>query len=127
MAIVTKVNGNMGAAADAQFFGGSKIAFFAIVVKNGSGTAIDLRTELDTGETVEALYQAIALKGTPVLIQVEDDTSGQVSVGVEQNGAGWSAADLQVAIRALGASVGANTKDVSGSTVTGLGFKLATA
>lgn len=125
MAIVTKVNGNMGVVADAQFFGGSKIAFFGIVVKNGSGTAIDIRNELDTGESVEAIYQAIAVKGTPVLMQIENDTSGQISVGVEQNGAGWTYGDLQTAIRALGASVGTNTKDVSGTTVTDLGLKLA--
>lgn len=127
MAIVTKVNGNMGVVADAQFFGGSKLAFFGIVVKNGSGTAIDLRTELDAGETVEAVYQAIAAKATPVLIQVENASSGMISVGIEQNGAGWTASDLQAAIVALGASVGANTKDVTGTTVTDVGFKLAVA
>ena len=59
-------------------------------------------------------------------MQIENDTSGQISVMLEANGGGWTAATLQTAIRALGASVGANTVDVTGTTVTDTGLKLAT-
>jgi hypothetical protein len=37
----------------------------------------------------------------------------------------WTAATLQATIRALGTSVGTNGKDVSLSTVTDVGYKLA--
>lgn len=125
MAGVTKVNGDMGTAGDAQFFGGSKLAFFGMVVKNVSGTAVDMSGEGGVGEAWEAIYKALATISTPVLFQYENASSGAASWGIEQNGAGWTAATIQTAIRALGTAVGANNVDVSGTTVTGVGFKLA--
>lgn len=123
MAGVTKVNGDMGAAGEAQFFGGSKIAFFGMIIKNVSATAQDMSAEGGVGEAWEIIYKTIATKGTPVLFQYENASNGVASWGIEQNGAGWTAADLQTAIRALGT---ANSIDVSGTTVTGTpGFKLA--
>jgi hypothetical protein len=127
MAGVVKVNGDMGIAGDAQFFGGSKIAFFGMVVKNGSAQAVDMSGEGGVNEAWEAIYKAIAVKGTPVLFQYEAGSSGVASWGIELNGAGWTASDLQTAVRALGTAVGANSVDVSGTTVTNLGFKLAAA
>jgi hypothetical protein len=125
MAGVTKVNGDMGVANDPQFFGGSKIAFFGMIVKNGSNQAVDMSGEGGVSEAWEAIYKAISLKATPVLFQYESGSSGVASWGIEQNGAGWTAGDLQTAIRALGSSVGANLVDVSLTTVTDVGFKLA--
>lgn len=125
MAGVIKVNGDMGLAGDAQFFGGSKIAFYGMIVKNGSAQAVDMSGEGGVNEAWEAIYKAISLKATPVLFQYQSGSSGVASWGVEQNGAGWSAGDLQTAIRALGTAVGANSVDVSGTTVTDVGFKLA--
>lgn len=125
MAGVTKVNGNMGVAGEAQFFGGSKIAFFGMIVKNGSAQAVDMSGQGDVNEAWEAIYKAISVKGTPVLFQYENASSGVASWGVEQNGAGWTANDLQTAIRALGTAVGAGNIDVSGTTVSDVGFKLA--
>jgi hypothetical protein len=122
MAGVTKVNGDMGVAGDTQFFGGSKIEFFGMIVKNVSGTAQNMSGEGGVNEAWEAIYKVIATKGTPVLFQYESGSSGVASWGVEQSGAGWIAADLQTAIRALGT---ANSIDVSGTTVTDVGFKLA--
>jgi len=122
MAGVVKVNGDMGVAGDAQFFGGSKIAFFGMIVKNGSGTAIDMSNEGGVDGAWEAIYKAISTKATPVLFQWESGSSGVASWGIEQNGAGWTAADLETAIRALGTVSGV---DVSGTTVTNVGFKLA--
>jgi hypothetical protein len=115
----------MGASAVANFFGGSKIAFFGMIVKNGSGTAINMSGEGGVSEAWEAIYNAISTKATPVLFQYEAGSSGVASWGIEMDGAGWTAADLQTAIRALGATVGANSVDVSGTTVTNVGFKLA--
>jgi hypothetical protein len=125
MAGVTKVNGDMGAAGEANFFGGSKIAYFGMIVKNGSAQAVDMSAEGGVNEAWEAIYKAIATNATPVLFQYQNASSGIASWGIEQNGAGWTAADLQTAIRALGTTVGANSVDVSGTTVTNVGFKLA--
>lgn len=134
MAGVVKVNGDMGASAVANFFGGSKIAFFGMIVKNGSGTAVDMSAEGGVNEAWEAIYKAISTKATPVLFQYEAGSTGVASWGIEMNGAGWlpstdpvltAAEVLQAAIRALGAAVGANSVDVSGTTVSNVGFKLA--
>jgi hypothetical protein len=127
MAELTRVNGDMGTAGDAQFFGGSKIAFFGMIVKNGSGEAVDMSGEGGVNEAWEGIYKAISAQATPVLFQYESGSSGAASWGIELNGAGWTAATLQTAIRALGADVGANSVDVSGTTVTDVGFKLAVA
>jgi len=40
-------------------------------------------------------------------------------------GSNWTGATLQTAIRALGATVGGNSKDVTGTLVTDTGMKLA--
>ena len=133
MAEVTRVNGDVlsgvnqnTAAGELVSFSGSQPAAFAIVVANGSGTAADIRTEGQTGESIEAILFEILTKATITYMQIENDTSGQISVMLEANGGGWTASTLQTAIRALGATVGANSVDVSGSTVTDTGLKLAT-
>lgn len=125
MAGVTKVNGDMGAAGVANFFGGSKIAFFGMVVQNNSEVAVDMSGEGGVGGAWEEIYKLIATKGTPVLFQYENASNGVASWGIEQNGAGWTRADLETALRGLGTAVGANNVDVSLSVVTDTGFKLA--
>lgn len=133
MAEVTRVNGDVlsgvnqnTAAGELVSFSGSQPAAFAIVVANGSGTAADIRTEGQTGEAIEAILFEILTKATITYMQIENDTSGQISVMLEANGGGWTASTLQTAIRALGATVGANSVDVTGTTVTDTGLKLAT-
>lgn len=133
MAEVTRVNGDVlsgvnqnTAVGELVSFGGSQPAAFAIVVANGSGTAQDIRTEGQTGESIEAILFEVLTKATITYMQVENDTSGQISVMLEANGGGWTAASMQTAIRALGATVGANNVDVSGTTVTDTGLKIAT-
>jgi len=115
---------------------GRSCKFFGIVVYNASGasegSAIDLRNELDPNETVEKILRAIQQStvsstnygGEILAYQVEGDTSGQISVMVA--GSNWDSSNLQTAIRALGTTVGANSKDVSGTVVTDTGLKLAT-
>lgn len=111
---------------------GRSASFLAIIVANGSGTAQDLQAEVDTGDSVEKIIQTIQSAtvsstnygGEVLAYQVEDDSTGQISVMVA--GSNWTASAMQTAVRALGTSVGNNTIDVSGSTVTDVGLKLAT-
>lgn len=103
---------------------GPQLDFFKVIATNGSAEAVDLSNELDPRESVEAILRAIQVKGNVEMYQVEGDATGQVSVAVYPAGA-WTAATLQAALRALGASVGANTVDLSGTTVADGGFKLA--
>ena len=132
MAEITRVNGSVLSGVNINddvgnlvSLGGSQPVAFGIQVQNGSQTNIDLQAETGAGEAIEAVLFAILQRATIMYFQVEDDTSGQISVMLENNGGGWTAATLQTAIRALGASVGVNTVDVTGTDVTDLGLKLA--
>ena len=107
--------------------------FVAIVIKNGSSEAIDISNEMDVGESVEAVLRVCAENASILGYQVEA-SGGQISVMLEgphtqstYGTAGTSsfASDLQTRVRALGTAVGANSIDVSGSTVTNVAFKLA--
>ena len=114
---------------------GRSAKFFAIVVYNASGAGgagnIDLQNELDSGESVEAILKAVASSvvsdvqygGEILAYQVQDDANGQVSVMVA--GSNWTNTAMQTAIRALGATVGGNSVDVTGTLVTDTGMKLA--
>lgn len=97
--------------------------YFKIIIQDVSGDVNDLRPELGTGEVVEAVIKEINSKANVEAYQVEGDTTGQISVQIYPQGA-WTNSTLQTAIRALGTSVGGNTMDVSGSTVTDPGFEL---
>ena len=131
MADVTRVNGNAkahGSAAGAisadelVILNGPELDFFKIIVQDVSGDVADIRNELDAAESVVAIMQAIETKGNVEMYQVEGDTTGQISVAVYPAGA-WTTSTLQTAIRALGAAVGGNSVDVSGSTVTSSGLE----
>lgn len=116
--------------------------FVNIAVKNGSSEAINLMNEFDTNttsglpESVEAILKVVADNASILGYAVSYTGSyNNLSVMVEgphtQSTYGASAnlsysADLQARIQALGTAVGANSIDVSGSTVTDIGFKLAT-
>lgn len=132
MADVTRVNGdvlsgvNVNTAVGALVsLGGSQPVAYGIVVRNVSATAIDISAEANANEAIEKIMQVIARSATPLYYQVQSGASGQISVMLEANGGGWTAATLQTAIRALGTTVGANNIDVSGTVVTDVGFKLA--
>ena len=131
MADVTRVNGNAkahGSAAGAisadelVILNGPELDFFKIIVQDVSGDVADIRNELDAAESVVAIMQTIETKGNVEMYQVEGDTTGQISVAVYPAGA-WTTSTLQTAIRALGAAVGGNSVDVSGSTVTSSGLE----
>ena len=71
MAEVTRVNGDVlsgvnqnTAVGELVSFGGSQPEAYAIVVKNGSGTAQDIRTEGQTGESIEPILFELLTKAT---------------------------------------------------------------
>ena len=100
---------------------GPKLDFFKILIDDGS--AVDLQAEVGTGLAVEAILENIQQTSTVAVYQVEDDTSGQISVGIYPTGA-YTASTLQTSIRTLTAA-GSNSVDCSSSTVADAGFKLA--
>ncbi len=100
---------------------GPKLDFFKILIDDGS--AVDLQAEVGTGLAVEAILENIQQTSTVAVYQVEDDTSGQISVGIYPTGA-YTASTLQTSIRTLTAA-GSNDIDCSGSDVTSGNFKLA--
>ncbi len=131
MADVTRVNGNAKAhgspagaitADELVILNGPVLDFFKIIVTNGSAEVVDITNELDAAESVVTIMQTIETKGNVEMYQVEGDATGQISVAVYPAGA-WTFGTLQTAIRALGGSVGANTVDVSGTTVTTSGLE----
>tara|TARA_R110000868_G_scaffold25269_1_gene98601 strand:+ start:804 stop:1202 length:399 start_codon:yes stop_codon:yes gene_type:complete len=130
MANVTRVNGNAQPqgqsgtiSADALVIAnGPALDFFKVVLQDVSGDLNDLRAELGTNGSVQAILQLLGTTATVEMYQVEGDTTGQISVAVYPQGV-WTTSTLQAAVRALGAAVGANTVDVSGSTVTTSGLE----
>ena len=100
---------------------GPKLDFFKLLINDGS--AVDLQAEVGTGLAVEAILENIQQTSTVAVYQVEDDNSGQISVGIYPTGA-YTASTLQTQIRLLTAA-GTNSVDCSSSAVTTAGFKLA--
>lgn len=91
------------------------------VYKLDTGT-VDIRGEMGVGGAVEAVLKVIATQATIVAYQVENDNSGEMRVMCEATGWG-SAGDLQTAVRALGASVGAGPVDLTSMAVSAVGLK----
>jgi hypothetical protein len=102
---------------------GPKLDFFKLLVINGSSAAQDLQAQVETGLAVEAIMQNIQTIAGVYMYQVEDDTSGQISIATYPTGA-YTAATLQTQIRAL-TTVGSTPINCSLSTVTSGNFKLA--
>ena len=100
---------------------GPKLDFFKLLINDGS--AVDLQAEVGTGLAVEAILRDIQQTSTVAVYQVEDDTSGQISVATYPTGA-YTAATLQTQIRLLTAA-GSNSVDCTSSTVADAGMKLA--
>jgi len=102
---------------------GPKLDFFKIIVENGSNAAQDLQSQVGTGLAVEAILQNIQQIAGVYIYQVEDDSTGQISVATYPTGA-YTTATLQTSIRTLTAA-GSGSIDCSGSDVTSGNFKLA--
>jgi len=131
MADITRVHGNgkahgspVGAisADELVILNDMNMDYFKIIVQDVSGDVADIRNELDVGESVAEILKFIGTKAYVEMYQVEGDTTGQISVAVKGKDA-WTTTTLQAAIRALGAAVGSNSVDVSGSTVTSSGME----
>lgn len=105
--------GTLNGASGAQI--GASLKFYLITVKNGSASAIDLRTEDDAVNEVFELVLRQMSSGI-LAYHAADAATGVISVIVDGVNAPDAAA-LQTAIRAMGTSVGANGVDVSGTTV----------
>lgn len=123
MAEFTRVNGGVGVegvingASGAQL--GQSLAFYNIVVKNVGAAAQDLRPEMAAGiNGGKGLAVEAILRVCPAAIaySVVDDNSGVINLICDGHAAP-SAATLQSTLQALGTSVGTNTMDVSGTTV----------
>lgn len=102
---------------------GPKLDFFKIIVENVSNAAQDLQAQVGTGLAVEAILQEIQQIAGVYIYQVEDDSTGQISVACYPTGA-YTTATLQTAVRTLTAA-GSGSIDCSGSDVTSGNFKLA--
>ena len=131
MADITRVHGNGKAhgspagaisADELVILNDMNMDYFKIIVQDVSGDVADIRNELDVGESVAEILKLIGTKANVEMYQVEGDTTGQISVAVKGADA-WTTTTLHAAIRALGAAVGTNSVDVSGSTVTSSGLE----
>lgn len=92
---------------------GAPIAMFTI------DAGADISAEINPGEAMEAIIETIQLKGTLIAIG-ETAADGIFRVAVENSA--WTAADLQAALQALGATVGSNNYDASGATAADFAF-----
>lgn len=105
-------------------FTGPKLDFFKLIVENASNAAQDLQAQVGTGLAVEEILETINSGSAGVyLYQVEDDTTGQISLGIYPTGA-YTTSTLQAKVRTLTAA-GSGSIDCSGSDVTSGNFKLA--
>ena len=102
---------------------GPKLDFFKIIVENVSNAAQDLQSQVGTGLAVEAIIQNIQQIAGVYIYQVEDDSTGQISIATYPTGA-YTTATLQASVRTLTAA-GSGDIDCSGSDVTSGNFKLA--
>lgn len=122
--------------ADLVQMAGPKLDYFAVIVKNSGAQARDLRNECgnvtDPG-AVQTINQTVQNTATIAFYQVENASSGQISYGLYPNAA-YTATSLQQAIQATGgngniqitnSSGQVRGVDVSGTTATNVGFKLA--
>ena len=95
-----------------QFFG---------ITSNITTTSYNWVNQLGTGYGAEAVMNVIGTKAT---ILAYEPSAALLSVMIEASD--WNATDLQANLRALGASVGTDTLNYTGLTVTDFGMKLAT-
>ena len=103
-------------------FAGAEVQFFHITVVQSDSSVLDLRSELDFNETVHNLIRTILERGTILYQRIDNAASGRIDISMERSG--WTAATLQAAIRAMGDTVGVNSKSVSLSVVSQTELKL---
>ena len=115
----TRVNGSVGTTDGGIYNPGASLAFFVVAVKDGSAAAVDLRSSDATGQALEAIF--FAFPTGVIAYDTANANTGVIHVIVDGANAPGAAA-LQATIRAMG-TVGSDSKDVSGTTVSaGAGF-----
>jgi hypothetical protein len=115
----TRVNGSVGTTDGGIYNPGASLAFFVVAVKDGSAAAVDLRSSDATGQALEAVF--FAFPTGVIAYDTANANTGVIHVIVDGANAPGAAA-LQASIRAMG-TVGSDSKDVSGTTVSaGAGF-----
>jgi len=115
----TRVNGSVGTTDGGIYNPGASLAFFVVAVKDGSAGAVDLRSSDATGQALEAVF--FAFPTGVIAYDTANANTGVIHVIVDGANAPGAAA-LQATIRAMG-TVGSDSKDVSGTTVSaGAGF-----
>ncbi len=103
-------------------FAGAEVQFFHITIVQSDSSVLDLRTELDFNETVHNLIRTILERGTILYQRIDNAATGRIDITMERSG--WTATTLQAAIRALGDTVGVNSRSVSLSVVSQTELKL---
>ena len=103
-------------------FAGAEVQFFHITIVQSDSSVLDLRPELDFNETMHNLIRTIMERGTILYQRIDNAATGRIDVSMERSG--WTAATLQAAIRAMGDTVGVNSKSVSLSVVSQTELKL---
>lgn len=103
-------------------FAGAEVQFFHITIVQSDSSVLDLRSELDFNETVHNLIRTILERGTILYQRIDNAATGRMDISMERSG--WTAATLQTAIRALGDTVGVNSRSVSLSVVSQTELKL---
>lgn len=103
-------------------FAGAEVQFFHITIVQSDSSVLDLRSELDFNETVHNLIRTILERGTILYQRIDNSATGRIDITMERSG--WTATTLQAAIRALGDTVGVNSKSVSLSVVSQTELKL---
>jgi hypothetical protein len=98
------------------------VQFFHITIVQSDSSVLDLRTELDFNETVHNLIRTILERGTILYQRIDNAATGRIDITMERSG--WTATTLQSAIRALGDTVGVNSRSVSLSVVSQTELKL---
>ena len=130
MAVFTRTNGDLNgvnhvditptANGSVVATGIGKAPQFFRIVSNITTTNYNWANQLGTGYGGEAVMQVIGTKATVLAYQPD---AAALSVAIEASD--WNATDLQANLRALGESVGSDTLNYTGLTVTDNGFKLA--
>ena len=110
--MVARVNGGV---ATGQVLVGS-LSHFTLTFKNNSAAAVNLSgaPAHAVDGSLQRVLEAIAVKSTVVMMGEVSATAARVAV---ENDTAWTAADMQAAIQALGATVGADSVDLRGTTV----------
>ncbi len=103
-------------------FAGAEVQFFHITIVQSDSSVLDLRSELDFNETMHNLIRTIMERGTILYQRIDNAATGRIDISMERSG--WTAATLQAAIRAMGDTVGVNSKSVSLSVVSQTELKL---